>query len=135
MGLGWRRTSFRSCGTATIHREDGGDRGDVLFSSRRRADQAALGHPYPPGLYAARTTVVDAAFASDGAFAVALHYGDDLAPGGVIQAVMLGHLDDDSSFIMWYPPFDRTEAALEHIGWDGEAFALHAIDQADAGGG
>lgn len=73
-------------------------------------------------------SLYDAAGSADGSFAVLIGYGDDTAAEGFRDRVVLGNLDEQAVSAFWDPPWSVIEAAMFHVGFDGEAFAVHATD-------
>ena len=78
------------------------------------------------------TGIYDAAGTPDGAFAAIVDYQDLSSPDGVRMKVMLGRLDEANLVAEWVSPWSVLEAVLFHVGWDGEAFAVHAKRNGEA---
>ena len=77
------------------------------------------------------TSTWDAAGAPDGSFVVTLHYNLENNDWG-FEPIAIGHLDSPTLTTVWLPPWSPQEASWVHVGWDGEAFAAHAIAQQSA---
>ena len=81
---------------------------------------------FPTEVSAAMTGIYDAAGTPDGAFAAIVDYQDLSSPDGVEMKVVLGQLDQASLVGEWVSPWSVFEAIPIDVGWDGEAFAVHA---------
>ena len=75
----------------------------------------------------------DVAASPDGVFGGLAHEGSDSAPGGVLEHLALGQLNDPAVLVLADLPWTRAEAAAFHVGWDGETFAVHALDLGSPG--
>jgi hypothetical protein len=93
--------------------------------------QSRVYDPFPLELNGVFANAVDAAGAPDGRFAAVISYASDVVhpEGSGVYRVVFGHLDDPDQFFIWTPPWSTDEKSVIHVGWDGEAFAVHAVDQ------
>ena len=69
----------------------------------------------------------DAAGSPDGSFAVVIGHADDSVVDGYVQLVVLGDLDHDEPRAVPLSPWNILDAEIFHVGFDGEAFAVHAV--------
>ncbi|MBI4702307.1 MAG: hypothetical protein HY744_14375, partial [Deltaproteobacteria bacterium] len=83
----------------------------------------------PAGLEPWYASIQDAAGAPDGSFAIVFFYRDGGAGGKTVLRVALGNVASESLSAVWTPPWSVSEAMTFDVGWDGEAFAVHAVKQ------
>jgi hypothetical protein len=84
---------------------------------------------FPPGLGFGAVGIWDAVGNAAGSFAAAVYFDDGSDSYGAVDRVVLGTLADVGATVVWTPPWSRAEYAVFHVGWDGEAFAVHAVSQ------
>lgn len=91
-----------------------------------------LYQPYPASVSYGSALMEDVAGAQDGSFAALIGYPDSNDPYGYVERVVLGNVAEQAPLTVWIPPWPASEAALIHVGWDGEAFAVHALSQSSS---
>jgi hypothetical protein len=85
--------------------------------------------PVPPEVTWGATALWRVAGAPDGSFAVLISHGDSSVPAGNVNKVLFGHVNEPELRAVVVAPWSVAVARAFHLGWDGEAFALHAASQ------
>jgi hypothetical protein len=108
----------------------------LVVSSFEPASGELVGHAvfdaYPANVAGMATHIQDAAGAPDGSFAAIIGHATETDPYGSIRKVAVGNVHEAALATLWTPPWSLAEATLTHVGWDGEAFAVHAKTQGQA---
>ncbi len=119
---------------AWISAEAGGSPVHVVVSTYDPETAELVTHAvydgYPPDYTSFYANIYDAAGAPDGSFAVLVsHPGDwEVEP---LMRVVLGHVEVPGELTEWVPPWPEIEVFPIDLGWDGEAFAVHAVMQGE----
>ena len=124
----WR--DERGLHAAWFVEEEHGSPVHLIVSSFDAETGKALQHrsyePFPSHLTFVDIGIQWAAAASDGTFAVLVGYHDYLDPEMYLAKIVFGSLDDPTVFSIVPSPWSADEGGTFHLGWDGQAFAVHA---------